>query len=791
MAEELGFTSTEQGLDPSASGLCTVFRSPGVGRPLQSELEALSGYRPQFLPGTPHEDQNPTNYAHQIISDGRRRWHVVSRTCYSGSDYTGRNNHFAHHVLFGPEERPANGPAWLAGRDELLERRWNGKVEVLPAARSLPYDNGDGQARVCQAWADTVGDAGWAGRLAQMYLESPSLPCYLIYRAGQAETILPLIKEAMALLPPEQRWGVTFCTYYTSGGKSDCLWRGVLEGTPEAGQALRGSDRARVFDLRSANLGPAPASDWAEYARNGTPPAAAAAFAASTADGGGYATRGNGGHRAGTVVMPKRRAAAPVEEFLAPSVALQPAPVAAPAPAPAPPPPPPAPRSAASLSPTVIAAISIGACCLGIVVGALLVKGLRGDAAGRTAVSGGTLARTTPAVSAPAPTSDTTATDQGTRSPGQQAQQPGGSIPSDNRKAKEADATNGGQQNHEQPRQGSLDAEDGAKDADGRDATADGGGSSNVSGSGKNSSNGVDERSSTEELASPDNPSSASTNGDSTARGPASEGSLVYAGKGVERMNCLTADVCKPIFFLSDNIFRAGQEPRAVLLPAARGASEASSIRLASPTKEKNYWRIMDGEGEIATIEKSGELWDYQDQGTAVRAKSKWLAIEFDDKIVCLRARANSALADQKVEPGTKTVKYAFPLPNLETDGLPVPAAELIPISVLIGIDLSTSPRLDTNKTAHVNAERFLDVEFFGGGSQPVPFGAGNHRHSAVVKDGKCTITLPIRSGQNESFGKSKVREVTLAYKALPHYADAEEEGKEPLYLPFHTWTAD
>jgi F0F1-type ATP synthase membrane subunit b/b' len=350
VVEELGFTSARQGLDPSASGYCTVFRTPGVTKTLQFELEALSVYRPQFPPGSPNEDQNPSNYAHQVINDGRRRWHVVSRTGYAGADYTGRDNHFSHHVLFGPDERPANGPAWTASRKGFLDREWNGQTAVLPGARSLPYDDGKGQPGVCRIWEETVGDAGWAGRLVEAYLESPGLPCYLIYRAGQA--ILPLIVEALALLPAEQRWNVTFCTYYTAGGKNDCLWRGVLEGTPEAEQALRSSDRSRVFDLRSRQLGPAPASEWTNYARTGQPPERMP----PSPDNGGYPSRGNCGDRTNTVVVPKRRSAVPAEESAVSVAEIERATVVPPISAPLlPPPPPPSAKSIAV--PLLVAAV--------------------------------------------------------------------------------------------------------------------------------------------------------------------------------------------------------------------------------------------------------------------------------------------------------------------------------------------------------------------------------------------------------------------------------------------------
>lgn len=309
MAEELQFTSTPQGLDPGASGYCTVQRTPGVVRSLQFELEALSAYRPQAPAAAADEDHlNPANYAHRILNDGRRRWHVVSRVGYAGMDYTGRNNQFAHHVLLAPDELPPGGPAWLASREGFLERAWSGQTQLVPRARTLPRDDGRGNAGPCQYWNSATGDAGWAGALIERYLEDPQQPCWLLYRSGQS--VLWYIREALALLPPAERWNVTFCTYYNAGGKSDCLWRGVLEGSPEAAQAMRSADSGRLFDLRQP-LGPCPVdTDWVTFAREGRAPAslqASATPATATAPARKQGATVPPPARGGTAVVPRRR----------------------------------------------------------------------------------------------------------------------------------------------------------------------------------------------------------------------------------------------------------------------------------------------------------------------------------------------------------------------------------------------------------------------------------------------------------------------------------------------------
>ena len=57
-----------------------------------------------------------------------------------------------------------------------------------------------------------MGDAGWAGG-AESFSNDPAKPAYLIYRPGT--NVLELFDEALSLLPPEQRWNVTFSTFFT------------------------------------------------------------------------------------------------------------------------------------------------------------------------------------------------------------------------------------------------------------------------------------------------------------------------------------------------------------------------------------------------------------------------------------------------------------------------------------------------------------------------------------------------------------------------------------------------
>jgi hypothetical protein len=234
MSQELFYTSAPRGLKPGARGFCTVATTRGMSAALMEKLESLSGYRPLFPPLDAKAALNPVVCSHLRINVGGKAFSLLSRICSAGLDYTERSNNFAHHVVLDPTELPPAGPAWLLAQPGFMESRWQGEPRLLSAGRVPPRGN-VGPA-VCRAWEELTGDPGWAGVVAEAIQHDPSRLAYLLFEPGM--DLLPLIAEALALLPPEQRWHVTFSTYYTGLPQGiSCLWRGVPHDSVEAKSA--------------------------------------------------------------------------------------------------------------------------------------------------------------------------------------------------------------------------------------------------------------------------------------------------------------------------------------------------------------------------------------------------------------------------------------------------------------------------------------------------------------------------------------------------------------------------
>ncbi len=215
---ELIHTSAPRGLF-GGSGYTTVAATQGMPDALRKVLESLSGYEQVFEYGSPQFHSNPEAYICQPIGQAAgKSWWVISRIVVADKDYTGRSNYLAHHVALDYNELTHAGPAALARTFPWMSS-WAGEPRMLPV-RSMPSIAAPAPPMAAPAWTRAGLDAGWAGHLAEQARSRRGI-IQLVY--PQTVDPLSLIADAVALLPPAERWDARFHTH-TSRPRPDQAW---------------------------------------------------------------------------------------------------------------------------------------------------------------------------------------------------------------------------------------------------------------------------------------------------------------------------------------------------------------------------------------------------------------------------------------------------------------------------------------------------------------------------------------------------------------------------------------
>ncbi|MGV3662957.1 MAG: hypothetical protein ACO1TE_22420 [Prosthecobacter sp.] len=242
MAWQLIYTSAPRLLEAGRTGFGTVARHRAVGGPLAAAVERLSQFA--RLPG---HDPKRVVFAHRIVTAGGVDYHVLSCLRDAGSDYTGRTNHIAHHLIAEQEEVRPLAAAGISPADVLLampwRSSWSGTARFLDPADEVALATlRAGPAGQGQAWAGITGDQ----RLARLpWTPAARAGCYLITPAGAP--VLELFRESLREMM-SHAWQATFTTSLEPNDDvEDFRWIAVDADSPLRTQ-LENSARP-VFDL--------------------------------------------------------------------------------------------------------------------------------------------------------------------------------------------------------------------------------------------------------------------------------------------------------------------------------------------------------------------------------------------------------------------------------------------------------------------------------------------------------------------------------------------------------------
>jgi len=248
MAWQLIYTSAPRLLEAGRTGFGTVARHRAVSGMLASSVERFSQFA--RLPG---HDPRRIVHAHRILTVGSGTYHVLSCLQDAGSDYTGRTNHIAHHLIAEPREIRALTTTGLTPADVLLampwRTAWNEGPRFLDPAEEV--DLSSFAASNSHAWTAVTGNPASAGIL---WSREAVKGCYLIAPSGING--LELFQEAL-LLEPAQAWQTRFTTCLEPNDDvADFRWVALSSASPLRAQ-VETSNRL-VLDLTRPATLPAP-----------------------------------------------------------------------------------------------------------------------------------------------------------------------------------------------------------------------------------------------------------------------------------------------------------------------------------------------------------------------------------------------------------------------------------------------------------------------------------------------------------------------------------------------------
>lgn len=252
MSYQLVYTSAAKLLDAGRSGFGTVARSKAITPLVASAIERVSQF--SNLRGM---DRNRKIHVHRRIHVGTHRFHLLSRICDAGADYTGRTHHIAHHLLVPQDEvtrAAARGltPADVLRRFSWLDR-WDGASRFLEPSDDVSLDMFKPEGRNSQRdlWFRVTGHPAHARSLA--WDDAPRTGVLLV--PGGTD-VLALMAEALYELG-DQSWSRSFSTSLeTTDEMSDIDW--VISSPENFAEIKDRCGTRKILDLRQAQSWPTP-----------------------------------------------------------------------------------------------------------------------------------------------------------------------------------------------------------------------------------------------------------------------------------------------------------------------------------------------------------------------------------------------------------------------------------------------------------------------------------------------------------------------------------------------------
>ena len=240
MAWKLIYTSAPRLLQAGRSGFGTVARHREIPSLVAETAEKASQFSRQT-----GLDSSRVIFAYRLARSSAGTFHLLTRISDAGTDYSGRTNHLAEHLILTDQEAARLGAEGYAPAGVMLAYEWAGYEgqarwlgdENLWQPSAMDANTGGSH------WQAATTDSNRVKLLAGAEAQSGAVLEYPAHYQSEAHPwILWLFAESQCLCP-QSGWGITFTTnVQPTDSLSDFRWLGVPDNSPVL-QKLQGSGR--------------------------------------------------------------------------------------------------------------------------------------------------------------------------------------------------------------------------------------------------------------------------------------------------------------------------------------------------------------------------------------------------------------------------------------------------------------------------------------------------------------------------------------------------------------------
>jgi hypothetical protein len=247
MASQLLYTSAPRLLEAGRTGFGTVARHRAVSGLLVASVERASQFA--RLSGL---SARRVVLSHRIIHAGAASYHVLSCIRDAGSDYTGRTNHLAHHLIADAREARAAAEAGITPADVLKQMRW------LTTWNEAPRFFEPSEEISLTSFRASPGSGAWqrvTGNAANALLPAQAQRCLMLLPGEDGA--LDLFQESLQTIGGTAAWLVSFTTHLEpTDDLAELRWLALSHSSPIR-QQVEGAVRT-TFDLTAPESLPTP-----------------------------------------------------------------------------------------------------------------------------------------------------------------------------------------------------------------------------------------------------------------------------------------------------------------------------------------------------------------------------------------------------------------------------------------------------------------------------------------------------------------------------------------------------